>query len=198
MSENKPYRDKEWLREKYYGENMTLREMADLADCGQTTIITWMDKHNIERRDFGGYEKNAPYKDKDTLQELYHEKRMSVRQVADELDTNQGCIQYWLRNHEIERRGRLEKQIESPPSMFTSKQGYEMFSPDEDIVMVHHIVALLKDYDPDKVFSPDYHVHHETNIPWDNRPENLEIMTHSEHMERTQAARFRGEEYGHK
>lgn len=45
-----PYHDSEWLREMYYGEEMNLNEIADRCDVCRATIISWFDKHEIERR----------------------------------------------------------------------------------------------------------------------------------------------------
>lgn len=44
------YRDPEWLREKYWEEEMSLNEMAEEAGCAYNAVWRWMDKHDIERR----------------------------------------------------------------------------------------------------------------------------------------------------
>ena len=55
MSDENPYvlgpspYDEETLRELYYGEELTLAEMADRLDRGQSTISSWMDDFGIER-----------------------------------------------------------------------------------------------------------------------------------------------------
>jgi DNA-binding GntR family transcriptional regulator len=48
---DKKYTDEEWLREKYHGEGLYVREMAE--ECGVTrqTIRDWMDRLGVERRD---------------------------------------------------------------------------------------------------------------------------------------------------
>lgn len=63
MSDENPYvvgptpRDEEYLRELYYGEGLTLGEMAERLDRGQSTIVGWMDDFGIERQ------KGRPRKD---------------------------------------------------------------------------------------------------------------------------------------
>lgn len=42
------YKDADWLRRKYWDEDMTMAEMADEAECNSGTICYWMDKHDID------------------------------------------------------------------------------------------------------------------------------------------------------
>jgi len=48
--EPEDYRDKQWLEEKYHGEQLSSAEIAGLCDCTKTTILTWLDRHDIEKR----------------------------------------------------------------------------------------------------------------------------------------------------
>jgi len=67
-------------------------------------------------------------------------------------------------------------------SFHTAKHGYEVISTKvngvQKSVRLHRLVAVAE-YGYDAVV--DKSVHHESNIPWDNRPENLEPMTRAEH-----------------
>ena len=42
--------DKEWLRQKYVDEELSQKEVANIADVGKGTIKYWLDKHDIEIR----------------------------------------------------------------------------------------------------------------------------------------------------
>jgi predicted DNA-binding protein YlxM (UPF0122 family) len=44
------HHNSEWLYERYYGDNMTISEMADAAGVGDASIIRQMDRRGIERR----------------------------------------------------------------------------------------------------------------------------------------------------
>ncbi len=46
------YWNEEWLRGKYWDEELTQAQIADLADVSRTTIQKWMEKHDIERRTY--------------------------------------------------------------------------------------------------------------------------------------------------
>lgn len=46
----KLYRDKDWLYKQYWVRKKSTTEMATLANCGSSTIATWMEKLGIPRR----------------------------------------------------------------------------------------------------------------------------------------------------
>lgn len=45
------YRDKEWLRKKYYREGLSMIEISNLCNCSDMTISRWVDRHGIEKRE---------------------------------------------------------------------------------------------------------------------------------------------------
>lgn len=54
------YKDKEWLREKYVDEEMTMREIAKIINCSANTICNWIHKHEIKTRLGGGRSGGRP------------------------------------------------------------------------------------------------------------------------------------------
>jgi len=48
------YRDETWLRERYWGDGMTQREIAEECDVSARTIGKYMSKFGIETRDIEG------------------------------------------------------------------------------------------------------------------------------------------------
>lgn len=50
MKENKLYKNKEWLYQKYWIENLTQTEVANIFNISQTAILKWMRKHDIKTR----------------------------------------------------------------------------------------------------------------------------------------------------
>jgi transposase-like protein len=44
------YRSEEWLRERYWGDGMTMGEIADRAGCSHSTVKNWVHRHGIETR----------------------------------------------------------------------------------------------------------------------------------------------------
>jgi hypothetical protein len=81
--------------------------------------------------------------------------------------------------------------IKSPPNFWMSPDGYECWTVydgqrESHTVRVHRLVAIAE-YGFDAVSGNV--VHHKNQIPWDNRPENLEPMSRGEHSELHNAMR---------
>lgn len=124
------------------------------------------------------------------MRELYHEKRMSQQDIADHFDNEitQAGIGCCLNDLGIEKRSRSEsariRWSTEPPVMYTQSQnGYEVVAPREReqrrTLLIHRLLAVHK-YGFEDV--KDKVVHHKNGIRWDNRVENIELMTRSEHV----------------
>lgn len=63
--------------------------------------------------------------------------------------------------------------------------GYEYLrdraNGDDATVYVHQLVMITAGTDPGEVFSPEFDVHHENHIPWDNRADNLVLEESTVH-----------------
>ena len=134
--------------------------------------------------------KTKPWRDEELMRKLYHEKRMSQQEIADYFDNEitQGGVGYCLDELGIEKRSRAEsakirhqKELIKPYTDPT--HGYEILRNEYDgvdeKVAVHRLLAVAK-FGIDAVKGKV--VHHRNNIPWDNRPDNIEVMTISEHV----------------
>lgn len=123
---------------------------------------------------------DKPYTDADALQELYWDKGMSMRQVADELGTEPDRIDYWMDVHGIETRTAYTDRVEAPFKL--DKDGYEIWKTYVDgyyaRVRVHRLLAVAE-YGFDAIADKD--VHHKNGVRWDNRPENIEPMDPTDH-----------------
>lgn len=99
------YRNKEWLERKYWEEEKTLEEISDEVNVCKQTVLNWMKKHEISRRDPNNdpYE-NEPYRDKNWLEEKYLEEEKSLTEISDEIDRSPGTIRKWLKKFNIPRR----------------------------------------------------------------------------------------------
>jgi hypothetical protein len=120
------------------------------------------------------------YKYEAVLRDLYHEQKMTMAEVGKELECSASTINRWLDKLDIESRGQYE-EIRKRPACYYWKNGYEVSSSgfDDNDVYIHRLIAVAK-YGVDEVKNME--VHHKNEIRWDNRPENLELMTPEEHM----------------
>jgi predicted DNA-binding protein YlxM (UPF0122 family) len=218
----RPYQDRDWLYEKYVEEELTGPEIAEAAGCARTTVYDWLDRHNINRDRGEGYRVSEPekYRDKEWLCEKYHGEKLSTTEIGELCNCHKQTIKLWLEKHDIQKRkhseaARLswvgaEERKENVgerfakihrvnrPFFFTHKSGYERIGASNgkggsDFVPVHRLIAVAE-YGIDAV--KDKVVHHKSNIPWDNRPGNLEIMPAEEHsrMHRLEQENPRGQE----
>lgn len=129
------------------------------------------------------------YQDKETLQRLYHEERMTQPEIADKFDINKSLVCYWMKKHGIEARANSDaqrKRMSTKPVPTKIHQGYRQWIDSygekkgwsRDRVFVHRLVAVAH-YGFDAVCGMD--VHHKNGYSFDNRPENLEPIDHGEH-----------------
>lgn len=130
------------------------------------------------------------YKKEDVLQQLYWKKGMNQSEIADVFDVCTKTISNWMDKHDIDTR----TTHRGPASFFTDRDGYEYWKTEvlgeRELVPVHRLVEVA-DCGFDVV--ADNVVHHENEIPWDNRPENLTVMSVSEHNSHHQQERHEGE-----
>ena len=124
-------------------------------------------------------------RNEDTLRELYHGKKMTMQEVADELNTTKHKVRYWMDKHGIGRRSNKEAKLISggPPKLKTDHQGYETFrfsEGGENRVIQHHRLLAVCEYELGEI--KDKHIHHINGIPWFNTVENLEPLEERKHF----------------
>jgi len=198
------YHNADWLREKYHRDKLTMYEIADMCDVTPTTISSWMDKLNIPvRSQEDAQQASGKHTDREWLAQQYHGKGRSLKDIGKECDVTAATVMKWMGKFDIPRRDSTQHQRISPPSFHTIPRGYERVSSKSDgkndYVFVHQLIAIAEGAEPEKVFTNgDYHCHHKNEIRWDNRPENIEFLTASEHrklhnkyMDRSKSGRFR-------
>lgn len=130
--------------------------------------------------------KQSPWRNENRLREMYFENKMSMPDIADELGCSFKTIYNWMEHFGIERRSLSEgvrlAANKKPASFMTDMWGYESWRTSHKNnghkVRVHRLVAVAV-WGFDEVSGKV--VHHKNNISWDNRPENLQTMTRSEH-----------------
>lgn len=263
-----PHRDEDTLRRLYVDEGMTMSEIADKLDCTTTTVWKWMGRHGIEARDPSEAKlvrrDEAPYRDPETLERLYHGESMTVREIAEKFDVAKMTISRWLRKHDIDTRtpnescnirgtqaGPTKDGPHTNPEWLGEKYHDEGLTAQEmaDEAGVESEVTILRQMEKhdierrtpgdylrkenkvrvsddsgheqirftvdDTSYYYDVHrllaialwgldevagkvIHHENGIPWDNRPENLELVEsqathakmHNEERDRDEYGRY--------
>lgn len=132
------------------------------------------------------------YKDPDLLRELYVEKKLSTSKIADRLDCAPNTVRKYLKGNGIEIRSQSEAMSyahgnhpnEVPLNIhgIGYKRWNHTYKTKEKCgVFVHQLLAIAE-YGFDAVVENS--VHHVNGIPWDNRPDNLELVDHDTHMKK--------------
>lgn len=168
------YRDKDWLEVQIVEKGRSQQDIADECGVNQSTISTWKDKFEIQE------EKGlALWTYPTILRKLYHEDGLSQQQIADKL----GCSDFAV--HENMKKLGIESDNptwERPPAYRTNKGGYREWRHSrggDTWQLYEHRLLAVAEFGFGAV--RDMHVHHKNHMKLDNRPENLEIMTRSEH-----------------
>jgi len=181
------HKDEETLRRLYHGQNLSQPEIAERLGCSQATISRWMDKHEIEAREFSANSLNpdAKWKSEDWLRQKYNKQRLSAEEMADLVGCSATNIRMWMKRYDIKIRrgaksGRRSANWQERASYYTGNNGYEVWNAtaDEKNVLVHRLAAVAwSGFDA----VSDNVVHHENNIPWVNTEDNLTPMDPEEH-----------------
>lgn len=131
----------------------------------------------------GRLPQDRPWKDGELLRELYEDRLLSANQIRTVLDCANATVHKWLNEHGIEKRTLSETQAIPHGSLNhvpfrTRSFGHEVWKHSEHTVLVHRLLAVAE-YGLDAL--EGMQVHHENNIGWDNRPENITLVDPVEH-----------------
>ena len=127
---------------------------------------------------------SEPWQNEKTLRKMYWEKEMSCAEIAEKLGCTTTTVTNWFDRFNIQKRShkeatQLTNRVER--ALFrTDTQGRERVEcqTNHECVKVHRLIAASM-FGAENV--GDKFVHHKNGIPWDNRPDNLELVTHIEH-----------------
>lgn len=137
-----------------------------------------------------------PWKNEDLLRDLYFEHDQSYDDIAELLGCAKSTVARWMDNHGIETPNTHQARRSPHPTFRLRKDGYEIaesrVGQKHKQVRIHQLIAISEGHHPWHVFAPNVHIHHKNNIPWDNRPANIEVVSNAEHNRRTWEHRKNG------
>lgn len=180
------WNNEETLRALYWGNGMSTYEIAEHVsdDVNASIVFGKLEKYDIERRTNGENKKDSKHLSKEWLEKMYCDKKKSTLEIAECADVTDSTVVWHMRKHGIDRREKLNHKRGAPK--LKMRGGYEAFRSqwggEYKTVRVHQLLAIAGGENPKEVFDSKMVVHHKNGIKWDNRRENLEVMTISDHM----------------
>jgi transposase len=100
-------RDKEWLEQQYHDERRTSVEIANELNVAKGTVLGWLGKHGISRRDRRAAQTDGDIEtlyDEEWLREQYEEKQKTSIEIAAELELSKAAVLRALREYDVDRR----------------------------------------------------------------------------------------------
>ncbi|MHA2297534.1 MAG: hypothetical protein ACXAEU_04340 [Candidatus Hodarchaeales archaeon] len=98
--------DPERLRQLYWVEMKSTREIAKIIDVSTTKVLSLLKEHGIQTRS-NRLTENLSY---DQLFDLYWVHKKSLRKTAKELGINEWSVRYWLKKFAIPTRDKSQAQ----------------------------------------------------------------------------------------
>lgn len=109
-----PWCNADWLHTQYVVLGKSSREIAEEVGTGKSTILRWLDNHDIEKRGVGdskGANLDKEYTDERWMKREYVKNCRSTHDIADELDVTNQTIYRWLLIHDIDPRSKQEAGV---------------------------------------------------------------------------------------
>lgn len=120
MSEAKPWRDEERLRE-LRDQGLSEAEIARRLECSQATVHNWLVRFDL---DTSRVSPDHPWHDEEVLRRLYCDQELTMGEVADVLQCSRKAVEDWIHRHEIDTRSRTPETPERLRDRETLEQLY--------------------------------------------------------------------------
>ena len=189
----KQLRSKEWLYEEYVVKCRTGIAIAEEIGCNKATVYRALKRLGIEERPHTSkYEK---LNDKNWLINAYVNDGRSLNDIAREVGSTPGNIKSHIdvlgvktrTNKEVAKTGKGVDASNWKGGRRKAGNYTYVYAPDHPqaiktgYVMEHRLVA---EQSIGRLLKPNEVVHHKDGDGQNNKPENLEVLTRSEHVQR--------------
>lgn len=179
----KLHKNREWLDKQFNDEGLSIGEIATKANADRKTVSHYLDELDVRSEDDrpADYADEKPWHDPEELKRLYHGEQLSAARVAEQMGCSPQTVRHWLIEFDIPRRG---SGFYTLPKSESRQNWYETISgPGNESVLHHRLLCYaVGKISFEELCDPNVVIHHETNVPWDNRPCNLTPMSRSDHM----------------
>ena len=105
------------LIELYVKQGLSTDAVAKVLGCNHVTVLNYLKKYEIPRRSRLGNRKAVSI-DKETLINLYHNKKFTQKQIAQKFGHSRFGIQRWMKIYEIKSRNDSQSHTKYPKKNF--------------------------------------------------------------------------------
>lgn len=124
----------------------------------------------------GDVKRHNRLEDRAWLYRQYWEEGKNQQEIADMIGRSNSSVSLAMQRMSIPTR-----HNHSWHPTYTTIRGRPRIHVDGHRFHVHKAIALAKGHSIEEVFSEGTAVHHVNGLPWDNRPENIQVMDDGEH-----------------
>ena len=180
------YKNPDILERLYHDEGMSMEMIAKDLGVAPSTIYNYMKKYKIKTRPQNGIspknKESKKYTNREKLERMYIEDGKSLQKISEVFGVSDTTILYWLDKYGIERRSAHGHSV-NYAGYITRPDGYmswHSWTEEEGhkTVLEHRLLAVCE-WGFEAVC--DMEIHHINEIPWDNRIENIQLVTVSGH-----------------
>lgn len=176
---NQQYKNKTYLYNQYWNLKKTLKQIGKENNCHADTILYWMKKYNILRRNYSESQKGkiVSIETRKKISKSKTGKKLSENHKENISKANKGLIP-WNKGIKNWRTG--SKNPAWKGGRIKHSRGYILiytpehpYCDDKRYVFEHRLVMEKK---LGRYLKKEEVVHHENNIPNDNKIENLRLF----------------------
>lgn len=113
LNSDKPsrkYGNREWLRQRYVEDNMSIEDIAEMCNVNVKTVSQHLINRNIVDGPSSQRHKYGRFNVKQWLQQKYDEEKMSISEISRECRVSSGLISERLDDFGIEKRNTISKE----------------------------------------------------------------------------------------
>lgn len=167
------------LRRLYREVGLSQEALGDHFGVSGKTIYNRMQEYGIEARSCGHPRKVTA--DEEELRRLYWDEGYTLDDLSGHFDCTHAAVLRFMDRYGIERRSKGSGTAVPYATRNLDERGYVEWDIGRDLPKQyeHRLVAIVE-HGLDAVAGKV--VHHKNEIPWDNRPSNLQLMTNEEHV----------------